>query len=312
MNQNKCPSCGAIASKQTNCEYCGSFLVRFKNADSAIFDKVSRFQSEGSEEFREVRKLIERMIEKQNINHLNKPLSIIDTGIDDVTINIGDNELLFQKVETKSGIAIEVFFEQKNVNLNNFRNMDEYLLFDQYDGYYDGTNPNQLCYRIDFGNDIDSATKVLSSFLKTVCKKTENDHIEYENFDETEASSSRVTEPNGKDEINNYQIKSKPNVLWRIWQWIITAFFGLIALGMLFNLSKLGIDGAPVVKYLIGLISITATAVVHSSTVFFRLSTAGKWWAYAAILPAFAFFVEGQNALTDFYERAPQSLTEQQ
>lgn len=312
MNQNKCPSCGAIASKQTNCEYCGSFLVRFKNADSTIFEKVSRFQSGGHEEFREVRKLIESMIEKQNTNHLNKPLSIIDTGIDDVTINIGDNELLFQKVETKSGIAVEVFFQQKNVNLNNFRNMDEYLLFDQYDGYYDGTNANQLCYRIDFGNDIDSATKVLSSFLKTVCKKTENDHIEYENFDETEVISSNFTDINGKDEIKNYKIKSQPNFLWRTWQWMITIPFGIIALGMLLNLSKLGIDGAPVVKYLVGLTALTVTAVLNSPAVFFRMPKEGKWLAYAAILPAFALFVEGQNALTDLYERAPQSLTVQQ
>lgn len=226
LDQNKCPSCGAVASNLSNCEFCGSFLVRFKNSPEDKYSLAEAYAARSHHEYREVRKLVQQIVEKQNLNSSNQPLSIIDTGLKDVTINIGDNELLFKKVEAKSGIALEIFFEEKNENLRKFRASPDFWLFEQYDGYYDGTNGHVTCYRIDFGGDLDGAVRVLTEILKEVCGKTERDFIEYENFDETEAGlDSNRAYSNGED------IDEGDAPIWRKFaNWIGGAFLAYFVL----------------------------------------------------------------------------------
>ena len=236
MNQNKCPSCGASAIQSNNCEYCGSFLVRFKGSDQNISEKIDQYKSSVHTEFPEIHKLIENIIKKQDKISGYRPLSIIDTGLSDVTMNIGDNESIFQIVETKSGVALEIYFKENNENLRSFRGMSDFWLFKDHNDYdYNSAKGYPLSYEIDFGGDIDNATRVVSEFLKKVCGKTANDFIEYENFDETENAGIKdhkgVNYSDGDDDDDD---EEKTGCFRTIFNWVGSLMFFYVIYELIF------------------------------------------------------------------------------
>ena len=86
-----------------------------------------------------------------------------------------------------NGIGIEIIFNERGEFLDKFRHNLFFPSFNQYDGYFDGSNKGQICYRYNVGNDSDLASSVISNILINVCNKDYSDFIEYENFDETES-----------------------------------------------------------------------------------------------------------------------------
>lgn len=169
-----CPNCGANTKNYHNCEYCGSLLVRYaaenKEVDKTVFgDTVP-----------DIPGLKEEL--KKNISYqkIKKEGDVVVTTVTD------SQGLMFQVIETANcnigtmannpfagqyerGVSLRVTFETRNedsdfaenerIRLNWFKQQDFYFLFTQQN------LPVGVYYYIDFGEDIDNATKLISSIM---------------------------------------------------------------------------------------------------------------------------------------------------
>lgn len=84
--------------------------------------------------------------------------------------------------------------------------------------------------------------------------------------------------------------RKKPFVLFAIIQWIIAAFFVLLALVLIMDLRKLSVPGAPAVLFWVALSTSAVVALCLSPPAFFRLPRIAKIGAYLAALVGFVLF----------------------
>lgn len=184
-----CPNCGANATNHHNCEYCGSLLVRFVSNHIAI-DK----DSYGDDAF----------VFPGLDAALRNNLILQETSDDDMTVwtdfIANGNELDIQIVPSinatlgldaenpfksakKPSLAVKIpylinspneeFAIRSRHDLSVFKSMDIYPLFTEI-GFQYG-----LYYLIDFGEDIEMASKMISNILRKVYGCSNTSFIDY-------------------------------------------------------------------------------------------------------------------------------------
>lgn len=169
-----CPNCGANTTNHHNCEYCGSLLVRYtsenKTVDKDVFGKGIKVIPGLKEEL------------KKNLAYqkIRKDDEVVVTTVTD------SDDLVFQILETAHcsfgtvaenpfggqydrGVTLRIPFETRDedsdyaeiqkARLAHFKQQDYYFLFKQQN------LPTGVYYYIDFGEDIDNASKLISSIM---------------------------------------------------------------------------------------------------------------------------------------------------
>ncbi len=113
------------------------------------------------------------------------------------------------------------------------------------------------------------------------------------------------------EETNDVELKfvakpeRKPFILFRVWQWVVTAFFVMCTLASLVDIGKLSAPGAPVVLYVVSITAFFMMTVLHSPFVFFRLSGRIRVAAYVTVLASLILFGYSVEKLNEAYWRTP-------
>ena len=194
-NVIKCPNCGASSTNHTNCEYCGSLLVRF--VDKGIDLSTTSYLTND--------KVYAGLIDalKQNLDRQELSDSAVETGIfykssptvklsrkrhgvatvfrsGSTTWSDGDPIKLGDK---NRGLVIKFSFdihaEENDVSderiekqHQEFKSLGSFPLFTPHSGIY--MRPGSSCrfrsqeYAIDFGQDIEGAARLISEVLSKV------------------------------------------------------------------------------------------------------------------------------------------------
>jgi hypothetical protein len=104
--------------------------------------------------------------------------------------------------------------------------------------------------------------------------------------------------------------RKKPFILFRIAQWVVAAFFGLVALAMLADISRLAIPRAPIVLFWAALVGFLLAAVGLSPPLFFRLPFKAKVGAYAGGFAALMLFGAYAGRMQSAYDLTPTGAAE--
>ena len=195
MNVIKCPNCGASSTNHTNCEYCGSLLVRF--VDKGIDLSTTSYLTND--------KVYAGLIEalKQNLDRQELSDSAVETGIfykssptvklsrkrhgvatvfrsgsttwsDGDPINLGDkNRGLVIKfsfdIHAEENDASDERIERQH---QEFKALGSFPLFTSHSGIYmrpgSSSRFRSQEYAIDFGQDVEGAARLISEVLSKV------------------------------------------------------------------------------------------------------------------------------------------------
>lgn len=229
MNVIKCPNCGASSTNHTNCEYCGSLLVRFvdKGIDlSTTSYKTNDFVYEG------IIDALKQNLERQELNHG----KIVTTDIcykSSSTVklsrkrhgvavvgrtgsahwNDGDNIKLG---EGEMGLVIKFSFDvvadgedtggnRIQNQYEKFQKLSSLPLFTHHTGIYmrPGSNNRFRCreYAIDFGKDYEGAARLISEVLDKVYEIPYDGKLTFLAEDDKVKP---IEIPKGPKEVNQY------------------------------------------------------------------------------------------------------------
>lgn len=174
-----CPNCGANATNRHNCEYCGSMLVRFTDksitCDESKYGKTAItipgldvalknnlvLQSTGAET---------EIAVTQITNAAGGVLQIVPSkdaffGFEPINKSFepfGDKGLILRLPFAVRSTDMEAAEDARN-SLALFKKMDCYELFTPVESV------NATNYMIDFGEDYESASRMITSILKEIC-----------------------------------------------------------------------------------------------------------------------------------------------
>lgn len=150
----KCPNCGANATNHSNCEYCGSLLVRFFDKDiplppaTEIYDK----------------NLFLPGVHDAVVSHWQRHESDPKATVSTIFIPMNYEESAIQIVSNDSGDVMTMDFILENEDqIATLKKFPDYALLDVRED-----NKNELLASIDFGHDIEYATKFISTFLREI------------------------------------------------------------------------------------------------------------------------------------------------
>ena len=194
-NVIKCPNCGASSTNHTNCEYCGSLLVRF--VDKGIDLSTTSYLTNS--------KVYAGLIDalKQNLDRQELSESAVETGIfykssstvklsrkrhgvatvfrsgsttwsDGDPIKLGDKNrgLVIKFSFVKHAEGNDVSDERIERQLQDFKSLGSFPLFTPHSGIY--MRPGSSIrfrsqeYAIDFGHDVEGAARLISEVLSKV------------------------------------------------------------------------------------------------------------------------------------------------
>lgn len=196
MKVIKCPNCGASSTNHTNCEYCGSLLVRF--VDKGIDLSTTNYMT-NEKVYAGLIEALKKNLERQELN----PGKLVTTDIcykSSSTVklsrkrhgvvvvgrtgsaywNDGDNIKLS---ESNMGLVIKFSFDviadgedTSGVRIQNqfekFQKLSSLQLFTYHTGIYmrSGSSNRFRCreYAIDFGQDYEGAARLISEVLDKV------------------------------------------------------------------------------------------------------------------------------------------------
>ena len=194
-NVIKCPNCGASSTNHTNCEYCGSLLVRF--VDKGIDLSTTSYLTNN--------KVYEGLIDalKQNLDRQELSESAVETGIfykssptvklsrkrhgvatvfrsgsttwsDGDPIKLGDKNrgLVIKFSFDKHADGNDVSDERIDRQLQDFKSLASFPLFTSHYGIYmrpgSSSRYRSQEYAIDFGHDVEGAARLISEVLSKV------------------------------------------------------------------------------------------------------------------------------------------------
>lgn len=100
--------------------------------------------------------------------------------------------------------------------------------------------------------------------------------------------------------------RKKPFILFRIVQWAIVAFFGLLTVILITEADKLSLPGAPIILFGVALAAVIGVAALHSPPLFFRLPGKAKLVAYVGIVVGLLVFGNCVRLMTEAYHRTPE------
>lgn len=110
--------------------------------------------------------------------------------------------------------------------------------------------------------------------------------------------------------VQDAEQRTKPFVLFRVIQWVVAAFFGLLALAMTIDIRKLSVPDAPVALFWLALVALAGIALIHSPPAFFRLPRVGKIAAYVGVLVATGLFGTYAGQMEEAYSKTPEGAKE--
>lgn len=205
-NVIKCPNCGASSTNHTNCEYCGSLLVRF--VDKGIDLSTTSYLTNN--------KVYAGLIDalKQNLDRQELSESAVETGIfykssptvklsrkrhgvatvfrsgsttwsDGDPINLGDKNrgLVIKFSFDKHVDGTDVSDERIERQLQDFKSLGSFPLFTPHSGIYmrpgSSSRFRSQEYAIDFGQDVEGAARLISEVLSKVYGIPEDAQLVY-------------------------------------------------------------------------------------------------------------------------------------
>ena len=222
MNVIKCPNCGASSTNHTNCEYCGSLLVRF--VDKGIDLSTTSYLTND----RVYAGLIEAL--KQNLDRQELSDSAVETGIfykssptvklsrkrhgvatvfrsgsttwsDGDPIKLGDkNRGLVIKfsfdIHAEENDASDDRIEKQH---QEFKALGSFPLFTAHTGIYmrpgSSSRFRSQEYAIDFGQDMEGAARLISEVLSKVYGIPEDAQLIYLGENEEFQEEKKIEEP---------------------------------------------------------------------------------------------------------------------
>lgn len=197
-----CPNCGAVITNFTNCEYCGSLLVRFVDKNINL---IGTSYLDNAQVHRGLIDSLNKHLTMQS-NNQNKEIetiiyrsrpyvAIIDSDIPIRILNSQEASGLYfgESRPDKKGIAIILRFKTTRLfadyatmidakRLDRFKQLDIYSLFEVKITKIDylGVKANQYEYYIDFGLDSQGAARMLSKILVDIYRiKLEDNKIRF-------------------------------------------------------------------------------------------------------------------------------------
>ena len=222
MNVIKCPNCGASSTNHTNCEYCGSLLVRF--VDKGIDLSTTSYLTND--------KVYAGLIEalKQNLDRQELSDSAVETGIfykssptvklsrkrhgvatvfrsgsttwsDGDPIKLGDkNRGLVIKfsfdIHAEENDASDERIEKQH---QEFKALGSFPLFTAHTGIYmrpgSSSRFRSQEYAIDFGQDVEGAARLISEVLSKVYGIPEDAQLIYLGENEEFQEEKKIEEP---------------------------------------------------------------------------------------------------------------------
>lgn len=252
MNVIKCPNCGASSTNHTNCEYCGSLLVRF--VDKGIDLSTTSYLTND--------KVYAGLIDalKQNLDRQELSDSAVETGIfykssptvklsrkrhgvatvfrsGSTTWSDGDPIKLGDK---NRGLVIKFSFdihaERNDVSderiekqHQEFRALGSFPLFTSHSGIYmrpgsRGRFRSQE-YAIDFGQDVEGAARLISEVLSKVYGIPEDAQLIY--LGEEEEVSTQEHEFTNENHVRKTKKVLKGDEIWICIFAMVASFFFL-------------------------------------------------------------------------------------
>lgn len=209
-----CPNCGANITNRSNCEYCGSLLVRFVDkgidlSQTTYLNDDATFPGLADA----LRKNLKLQKERNNYMVTNIYCDIPTSSLSGIQCIAGvtarstggcystwhDGSPIFSESESGPGLVVRFGFRGKYSGLlpmlydtgddkddidrnNRFKNLDSFPLFlkNKCDiSYYHLANAPGYEYAIDFGEDADGAARLLSEVFRKVYLIEDNHPIEF-------------------------------------------------------------------------------------------------------------------------------------
>lgn len=238
----KCPNCGANATNLSNCEYCGSLLVRFVEKKIDLSHTTYLNDVETYPGLINALKLNLQLQESTNeegvATDIVGPVTHNDTGRDYIGCVLRNGYINFldgssAPSKSKKGICInfsfssyldrgyELFNAINEEQRKRFKTLDCYPLFIEHISFYtDELGYDRKCheYFIDFGKDAEGASRLISKVLKDVLEIPFDANIEYY----TNAGYDNIEEARRKINAEIYGTSdSDSNSNNDIWRWLV-------------------------------------------------------------------------------------------
>lgn len=235
-NVIKCPNCGASSTNHTNCEYCGSLLVRF--VDKGIDLSTTSYLTNS--------KVYAGLIDalKQNLDRQELSESAVETGIfykssptvklsrkrhgvatvfrsgsttwsDGDPIKLGDKNrgLVIKFSFDKHAEGNDVSDERIERQHQDFKSLGSFPLFTSHSGIYirpgSSSRFRSQEYAIDFGQDVEGAARLISEVLSKVYGIPEDAQLVYLGEGEEVPVEKIIEEPIVEEEQDSTEIKEE-------------------------------------------------------------------------------------------------------
>ena len=259
-NVIKCPNCGASSSNHTNCEYCGSLLVRF--VDKGIDLSTTSYMTND--------KVYVGLIEalKQNLDRQELSDSAVETGIfykssptvklsrkrhgvatvfrsgsttwsDGDPIKLGDKNrgLVIKFSFDKHAEENDISDERTEKRHQKFKSLGSFPLFTSHSGIYMRSGSSSRFrsqeYAIDFGQDVEGAARLISEVLSIVYNIPTDAQLIYlrENENIKEETKMDEKDSSGEDVSETMFTKAQKIGLWISIIWLVFALLGCLTNG---------------------------------------------------------------------------------
>lgn len=251
-NVIKCPNCGASSTNHTNCEYCGSLLVRF--VDKGIDLSTTSYLTND--------KVYAGLIDalKQNLERQELSDSAVETGIfykssptvklsrkrhgvatvfrsgsttwsDGDPIKLGDKNkgLVIKFSFDKHAEGNDVSDERIERQLQDFKSLGSFPLFTPHTGIYARPGSSSRFrsqeYAIDFGHDVEGAARLISEVLTRVYGIPDDAQLVY--LGEEEEVSTQEHEFTNENHVRKTKKVLKGDEIWICIFAMVASFFFL-------------------------------------------------------------------------------------
>lgn len=248
----KCPNCGASSTNHTNCEYCGSLLVRF--VDKGIDLSTTSYLTND--------KVYAGLIDalKQNLGRQELSDSAVETGIfykssptvklsrkrhgvatvfrsgsttwsDGDPIKLGDKNrgLVIKFSFDKHAEGNDVSDERIERQLQDFKSLGSFPLFTPHTGIYvrpgSSSRFRSQEYAIDFGHDVEGAARLISEVLTRVYGIPDDAQLVY--LGEEEEVSTQEHEFTNENHVRKTKKVLKGDEIWICIFAMVASFFFL-------------------------------------------------------------------------------------
>lgn len=248
----KCPNCGASSTNHTNCEYCGSLLVRF--VDKGIDLSTTSYLTND--------KVYAGLIDalKQNLERQELSDSAVETGIfykssptvklsrkrhgvatvfrsgsttwsDGDPIKLGDKNkgLVIKFSFDKHAEGNDVSDERIERLLQDFKSLGSFPLFTPHTGIYvrpgSSSRFRSQEYAIDFGHDVEGAARLISEVLTRVYGIPDDAQLVY--LGEEEEVSTQEHEFTNENHVRKTKKVLKGDEIWICIFAMVASFFFL-------------------------------------------------------------------------------------